>query len=362
VEIHIPYLEPGPQAVMLQWYRDGLDGFRHQVQGSAEICEAVGDSLWSLLQQTTVTEPASLDELMASTRQLRQATEQRLQQGRDHLLELGGCREPEAGELVKALRQQDSSPALQRYLEQLFDSYNIDTEPLGKGLILRPGEQVIAGSLPGLPGDGLSATFERSDALAHEDRQFLTWEHPLVSGAMEQVIKQQTGNSAAIAVRHPQLKAGQLLLEALFVLESLAPRHLHAGRFLPATLIRTLLNVKGRRLDGEIDCQSLTAAAQPLEPQQMRPLLQTYRAAIQTLLAQAEAAAQAEVQSLIDTAVKQMMTEYTQEIQRMTALRRHNPGVREAEIQLLQAQGADLHQHLQQARLRLDAVRLVVTL
>jgi ATP-dependent helicase HepA len=179
---------------------------------------------------------------------------------------------------------------------------------------------------------------------------------------MEHIVKQQTGNSGAIVVRHPKLKAGQLLLEALFVLESLAPRHLHAGRFLPATLIRTLLNAKGRRLDGEIDCQSLTEAAQPLEAQQMRPLLQTYRTAIQTLLTQAESAAQAEVPSLTGAAVKQMMTEYTQEIQRMTVLRRHNPGVREAEIQLLQAQGADLHQHLQQARLRLDAVRLVVTL
>jgi ATP-dependent helicase HepA len=362
VEIHVPYLEPGPQAVMLQWYRDGLDAFQHQVKGSAEISEALEDSLWRLLQQTAVTEQTSLDELIDSTRQLYRMTEQRLQQGRDHLLELGGCREPQASELVRTLRRQDSSPALTRYLEQLFDSYNIDTEPLGKGLILRPGEQVIAGSLSGLPDDDVTVTFDRSDALAHEDRQFLTWEHPLVTGAMEQVIKQQTGNSAAVAVRHPGLKAGQLLLESLFVLETLAPRHLHAGRFLPATLIRTLLNVKGRRLDGEIDCQSLTATAQPLEPQQMRPLLQTYRTAIQTLLTQAEAAAQAEVPALIGAAVERMMTEYTQEIQRMTVLRRHNPGVREAEIQLLQAQGADLHQHLQQTRLRLDAVRLVVTL
>jgi ATP-dependent helicase HepA len=362
VEIHVPYLEPGPQAVMLQWYRDGLDAFHHQVQGSAEINEALGDSLWGLLQQSAVTAQATLDELIDSTRKLHRITEQRLQQGRDHLLELGGCREPQASELVRALRQQDSSPELKRYLEQLFDSYNIDTEPLGRGLILRPGEQVIAGSLPGLSDDGVTVTFERSDALAHEDRQFLTWEHPLVTDAMEQVVKQQTGNSAAIAVRHPELKGGQLLLESLFVLESLAPRPLHAERFLPATLIRTLLNLKGRRLDGEIDCQTLTEAAQPLEPQQMRPVLQTYRAAIQKLLAQAQAAAQAEVPPLIGAAVARMMTEYTEEIQRMTALRRHNPGVREAEIQLLQAQGADLHKHLQQARLRLDAVRLVVTL
>jgi ATP-dependent helicase HepA len=362
VEIHVPYLEPGPQSVMLHWYRDGLDAFRHQVQGGTEIREALADPLWSLLEQPGGGDHSALDELIVETRRLRQATEQRLQQGRDHLLELGGCRQPEASELVDALRKEDRSPELQRYLETLFDSYNIDTEPLGKGLILRPSGQVIAGSLPGLPEEGLTTTFDRSDALAHEDRQFLTWEHPLVTGAMEQIVNQQTGNSAAMAVRHPRLKEGQLILECLFVLECLAPRSLHVGRFLPPTLIRTLHTAKGRRLDAEIGCEELTTANQSLEPQQLLPVMQSYRPAIQSLLEQAESAAQAEVAAIVDEAMKRMMTELTQEIQRMTALRRHNPGVRESEIRLLQAQGADLSQHLQQARLRLDAVRLVVTL
>ncbi|MEJ2590504.1 MAG: hypothetical protein P8178_03705 [Candidatus Thiodiazotropha sp.] len=43
-------------------------------------------------------------------------------------------------------------------------------------------------------------------------------------------------------------------------------------------------------------------------------------------------------------------------------MKRHNPGVREAEIRLLQQQGAELHRQLQSADLRLDALRLVVTL
>jgi ATP-dependent helicase HepA len=57
-----------------------------------------------------------------------------------------------------------------------------------------------------------------------------------------------------------------------------------------------------------------------------------------------------------------MMERYTEEIQRMVALRRHNPNVREEEIEALQAQGLALHRHLQAAALRLDALRLIVTL
>ena len=202
-------LEPGPQWVMLRWYRDGLDAFHHQVQGAAGIRESLEEPLWALLQGRAEETP-DLDRLIEQTRHLKQATEQRLQRGRDHLLELGGCREPAAGNLVAALRQRDGSPELRRYLDQLFDSYNVDSEPLGQGLILKPGEQVTTGTLPGLPDEGLTVTFDRHDALAHEDRQFLTWEHPLVTGAMEQIVKQQTGNCVAVTVRHPQLKPGQL--------------------------------------------------------------------------------------------------------------------------------------------------------
>ncbi len=362
VEIHVPYLDPGPQSVMLHWYRDGLDAFQHQVPGSAGIPESLSLSLWQQLLESPGGDATAVDPLIEQTREWHKATQQRLQQGRDHLLELGGCREPEASRLVAALREEDRSEALREYLELVFDNYNIDTEPLGEGLILKSGEQVIAGSLPGLPEEGLSVTYGRADALAHEDRQFITWEHPLVTGAMEQIVNQQTGNSAAIAVRHPDLKGGQLLLECLFVLECLAPRYLQAGRFLPPTLIRTLLDTRGRRLEGKVDCPALTASAQPLQPQQMQPVLQSYREAIQALLKQSQTAAHGEVSQLAGGAVKQMMGEYTEEIQRMSALRRHNPGVREAEIRLLQQQGSELHQHLQQARLRLDAVRLVITL
>lgn len=361
VHIHAPYLEPSAQAVMLRWYRDGLDAFRHQVRGGREICEALSGRLWEALLDERV--DTDIDGLIGETLALRREIESRLKQGRDHLLELGACREPEAGALVERLKRQDASPRLRDYLEALFDSYGIDSEPLGAaGLILRPGEEVIAGSLPGLPQEGLTATFSRLDALSHEDRLFLTWEHPLVVDAMEQVITQQTGNSVAVALRHPDLKGGQLLLETLFVTACVAPRQLHADRFLPPTLIRILLDPAGRRLDATIPCETLMPEAQPLEPQQMAQLLAEYRTTVGRMLELSQTAARQAMPAITRQADQRMMAEYTREIQRMTQLKRHNPGVREEEIRLLQRQGAELHRHLQAADLRLDALRLVVTL
>ncbi|MFI0459656.1 MAG: RNA polymerase-associated protein RapA, partial [Candidatus Thiodiazotropha endolucinida] len=37
VRIHLPYLEPGPQSILLHWYRDGLDAFSHPVPGAHEL-------------------------------------------------------------------------------------------------------------------------------------------------------------------------------------------------------------------------------------------------------------------------------------------------------------------------------------
>jgi ATP-dependent helicase HepA len=361
VQIHIPYLEPGAQSILLHWYRDGLDAFSHPVPGAHELFKQLSPQLWETLENSDGENV--LDRLLEETRQLRETIQQRLQQGRDHLLELGACREPTAGWLVKTLREQDQSHHLRDYLEQLFNSYNIDTEELGEaGIILRPGEQVIAGSLPGLPSEGMTATYSRSDALAHEERQLLTWEHPLVTGAMEHVIGQQTGNSAALACKHPKLKPGQLLLEYLFVVESLAPRKLHVARFLPPTLIRVLLDSNTKRWDQLVDCDDLLAHAQPLETQSLLPVIDSYRQQIRAMIKQAETAAHSSMEPLKNRAINEMMEHYTEEIQRMMALRKHNPGIREEEIRLIQDQGIALHKHLKAAKVRLDAVRLVVTL
>ncbi len=360
VRIHVPYLDPGPQSILLHWYRDGLDAFSHPLPGAHELYNSLSPALWETLGHADG--ESGLEQLLDRTRQLKATTQARLQQGRDHLLELGACREPTASWLVNELREQDGSDQLRHYLEQLFNNYNIDTEELGEaGVVLRPGDQVIAGPLPGLPTDGLTATYSRSDALAHEERQLLSWEHPLVSGAMEQIIRQQTGNSSALACKHPKLKPGQLLLESLFVVECLAPGKLHVARFLPPTLIRTLLDGKGKRWDQLIGCDELLQTAQVLETQAVLPVIDSYRQQIRELIKQTEATAQAAVKPLISSAVNTMMEHYTEEIQRIVALKKHNPGIREEEIHLMQQQGLALHKHLQAARLRLDAVRLIIT-
>jgi len=361
VQIHVPYLEPGAQAILLHWFRDGLDAFDRHVPGAQSVREQLEPVLLQALEEAP--DADELAHLLETTRKLRDAAADRLQKGRDHLLELGGCREPDAGELVAQLLEQDRDPDLKVYLNRVFSSFNIDSEPLGlDSHFLRPGDEAVAGSLPGLDAEGSTVTFSRATALSHEDRRFLTWEHPLVRDSMQLILDQETGNSSAIGFHHPKLSAGQLLFEGLYVLDCAAPRRLQAGRFLPPTLIRILINERGLRYDAHLSCEELTDRGRPLDIRQLAPVLRHYRRTVQRLVEQAQQEAQKTVPERVGQAAESMMESYTEEIQRLVALRRHNPNVREEEIEALQAEGLALHRYLQAAALRLDALRLIVTL
>jgi hypothetical protein len=57
---------------------------------------------------------------------------------------------------------------------------------------------VLVDDFPGLKADGLTATRGRAPCAAREDLQFLTWDHPLASGALDMLL----GPSEATAASH----------------------------------------------------------------------------------------------------------------------------------------------------------------
>ena len=57
-------------------------------------------------------------------------------------------------------------------------------------------DQSVVHTDSGLPEGGITATFSREQALGRDDMHFLTWEHPMVSGAMDMVLGGEFGNAA----------------------------------------------------------------------------------------------------------------------------------------------------------------------
>src|SRR5262249_42058273 len=153
---------------------------------------------------------------------------------------------------------------------------------------------IFAESFPGLPAEGITVTCDRQRALGREDLQFLTWDHPLVTGALDLILGSEKGNCSFIESIETRS------LEAVYVLECVAPPHLHIDRFLPPSPIRVTVG-------GED-------------------------------LTKAEEVARSHVSKIIDAARAEMTAQLEYEIARLRALRKVNKSVRPEEIELLKQQ------------------------
>ena len=307
INIHIPYVTGSGQEVLARWYHEGLDAFAQNLQGGPELLERFGARVYDLshrFQKGGMKARSELDRLIVETRNAYQEIAARLHAGRDRLLELNSFRPLVAQNLVEEISSQDEDKSLDRFMLAVFDQYSIDVEEIAPRTYKLGSAGVFADSFPGLPAEGVTVTCDRRRALVREDVQFLTWDHPLVTGALDLLLGSEKGNCSFVE--------GDGGLEAVYVLECVAPPHLHIDRFLPPTPIRV----------------------------------------------STEEEARARVPGIIEEARREMNKQLSYEIERLEALRKVNPSVREDEIELLQEQRKLLDVHLTAARLRLDALRV----
>ena len=182
----------------------------------------------------------------------------------------------------------------------------------------------------------------------------------MVQDAMDMVISSETGNCAVTAVEHPAIEPGTLLLETVFLLECVAPKALRAGRFLPPTTLRLVLDEEFTERSNSLTHADLSKEGPPIDRNGAAEIARKRRSQIIKMLNKAEHEATEQTPAIVRQALNQTLATYTTEIRRLAALKRVNPNVRDDEIETLQQELRSLHQHIQGARLRLEAIRVVV--
>jgi ATP-dependent helicase HepA len=318
IRIHVPYVRNSFQEVLALWYDEGLDSFQCQLQGGRELLERFGPRINALRSREDLY--SLIEETETATREIAE----RLQDGRDRLMELNSFRPKVAAALVEEIQHEDSDRVLERFMLEVFEFYNIHVEEIADRTYKLGSAGILRDSFPGLPSGGFTVTCDRVRALVREDVQFLTWDHPLVTGALDLLLGSEKGNCSLAP--EEKGKASTPQVEAVYVLECVAPLQLHADRFLPPTPIQVL--VSGENLE--------------------------------SLLQEAQDLAQKRVPELVKGAVRDMETQLKTEITRLKELKKVNPSVRKQEIELLVEQQRGLEEHLKNARLRLDAIRVKV--
>ncbi len=359
IQLHIPYLLNSRQQVLYRWYDEGLDAFRHNCSGASQVAKLLGDSLSNALDSQSV---AEIEALIANTQALNQQVADELNKGRDLLLELNSCRDEIAMSLVDEIRRKENDGSLWPYMEAIFDCYGVDVEDHSRDChILWPSENLRISHFPMLEDDGLTVTFNREIALAREDMQFITAEHPMVLSAMDLVLSSETGNAAVSVVKHPQLKPGQFMMELLFVVECSAPAELQIGRFLPHTPVRILIDQNKKDLSAAVSYESLVETENSFDKNQISQFLNSQRQHIQDMIKVGEQSASLQMQKLIAESSKLMIAALTGEIKRLVRLKKVNPSIKDQEIEQLKEMTMLAHESIQDAQYRLDAVRFVIT-
>ena len=358
IHVHVPFTTGSSQEVVARWYAEGLNAFARNLRGGRELLERFGPRVHDLAQDFHETHARpELEQLIAETRQAAGELSVRLEQGRDRLLELNSFRPESAAPVVAEIRRQDADRALDTFLLAVFDHYGLHVEELWPRTYRLGSAGVFADSFPGLPTEGLTVTAERQRALAREEMQFLSWDHPLVTGALDLLLGSEPGNSS---VAHwPDAKVRALYLEAVFVLECIAPPELHVDRFLPPTPVRVLVDHAGKDESGTWDAVAFARALKPTDVHALLDLPGLRDDLLPELVERAETLATQRVGPLTTQATRMMNETLGREIARLTALQRVNPNVRPEEVAALVGQQASLAEHLRNARLRLDAVRLI---
>ncbi|WP_027961748.1 RNA polymerase-associated protein RapA [Halomonas halodenitrificans] len=358
IELHVPVFEASPGEKLLRWYRDGMDAFSAPHGIGSEIFDAFGDALADALL-----DDEAIEEVVEETRALFDSRLAERDAGRNRLLELNACRHERAEAVAAAIGELDEDRALRRYLDLALDIFGVDSQDLGGGI-----QHLVAGPqmLDGLPGlakgeEGFSATLSRSRALARDDVQRLSWEHPVVREIMGRILDGSMGNTALALLQHPSLPPGRVMVELIYRTHCPAPRKLHLNRFLPPTAVRVLLDESGANLTDKISFTGLSKNLQKVKKAMARDLIRSRLDVLRELLDRGEGEAERELPTIVEDAQARMRDALDGELARLTALARRNPAVREEELTALRDERTALDEAIEGTRLRLDAVRVIVT-
>jgi len=360
IQLHIPYFADHTQQLLLDWYQQGLDALAHTCQTGRNIFEHVAPQLLPLLAAATP-DSAAMAELIAQSQQMNKQLKLQLEQGRDRLLELNSSGAKGAAQLAEQIATQDNAPALPMLMLKAWDLLGINQEDRSDtSIILSPSEHMQCSSYPGLQDDAVTVTFDRATALAEEDVQFLSWDHPMVRGTLDILTTEVHGSTSVALLANKALPVGSYLLELNFIVEASAPPALQLPRYLPATPARILLDKNGNNLSAKVSFEQLNKQLKPVGRQTGSKLVTALQSLVHPLLAKATEMAESQLTQICNNALQQATTVLDEQKQRLAALKIHNPSVRQSEIDAVTEQLQQLTHYIAKARLKLDAVRLIV--
>jgi ATP-dependent helicase HepA len=358
VNLYVTVLTDTSDAFLARWYNEGLGIFNATVPAAQEVYERFYDTINNLLKLDDYSKNevnSRIDELISNTKTAVSEISERLKCGRDRLLEQHSFRPKEAETLVSLIKKFDNDNALKDIMRGLFRARGILAEEFQNDTWNLLSESQIDESFPGLSPSRSIITFNRAKAIHREDYEFLTIDHPAVTGGIDLFLSSNSGNTC-FAKRKNSLKT-ELFMQAVFVIECIAPPALYMSRFLPPRTIQiTIDNKKIDRSDNSAISEDMLENIKTfplLEKNEIRQKL------LPAMLKQAQVLATEKCTGVINEALEKIKLIAGTEVERLISLQNINPSISHQEIELAKNEYLQLTESVSKASPRLDAIRLI---
>lgn len=361
IRVHVPYIVGSADECVVEWYHRGLDAFETPLHGGNEYLEAFRGRLLELAQRhgRGGREGAreELETFVGETSEFRRVLNAKLQKGRDRLLELNSFDRGEAERVIARVREADGDTSLRGNLIALLDHFGVRVREHEEGDVFLDPSHAFIEAFPSLPAEGMLTTFDRQRAIVREDIRFLSADHSLVQDTLDLLIDSPAGTTAFVTM--PAERPG-LLLEALFVLEAVAESRWQVDQFLAPQPVRVLVDLRGGDVTDEHPSADVMGLASEAEIHRFLEQPGFDASRVKAMAEAAAAAGETRAQPLRASALERAKAALETELERLVQLQRVNDHVRPEEVALAREQLERTRAAIETARLRLDAVRLIL--
>ncbi len=358
VHIHIPFAERSEDAARFYWYQEILSCIEQQ----APAAGAIHDEFWQKVEQDLLNNPEQNTPTLGEAKSKLEDLHIQIQNGRDALLELNSCRQPNADSLRQKIHEFEQSTPLNlvEAASDLLQFHFEETMPQAYSLI--PSDKMLIPHLPGIPTEGTEVTFSRELANQREDLMFISWDSPFIHGLWETLHHSELGCASVATLPSRQLPAGHCLLEACFDLVIQSSASAMSRPFLPSSNIRSLiLDVGASDLSEALKESALASTLVDVKKHIARQVINSRKDSLAQWYQKVEEFAETKCASMLTEAEERANSHFATEIKRLESLAQRNNSVDESEVEALKVKQAKVIDALKNGtHLQLSSIRLIV--
>lgn len=354
VNIHVPFIRNSFEEVLFRWYNEVLESFSKFPKGAFSFYQEHKETITALIETA---EKSNHDKKLLELRRAYLTRQDELEKGRDFLIEMRSFDEPSSSKIISSIREYETKDDCRSFLSDICNAVGINFEPLNdEAYYIKPSDNMLLPSYPGLTEDGLSITFNRQYANRYPNIDYMNWEHPVIKAAFELLLSSPLGNMTFTQTLDlPR----NIYFEFMIVARTKGEFRHESSKYFPYTPFRALLDIEEVNQTNEISKKMLdTVHFEKMNEEALTLMKSIPKEKIVDLGKKAVASVQQRIGKLKEKALKQISQDISHERSRIRAFK-IDAELKDKSLAALKFKEDHLVKEVDAAEASLDSIRVI---